>query len=200
LDTSELFFDQWELVRALVFGIVPELAQGRMFHQFFFGSSAILSNPVALLHFRYEVPTFFLRRIIMKYFLCLQFEEQRKFATLVAPHPQISWIFFEQMAINSLKLLETAQDFHLCGVSEAVQLGPGLCIHSFLFIPEMFNAQTPFFPVHNRIYKGSSSFDAFVYIETDNRSVIFLQMTIAQCHSRRYQLSSHPGYHPTLWQ
>ena len=190
LNPDNLDFSQDGFVKALVCGTEPELAQRRKFHEFFFGSNSRASNPVKHPCLVYDVPTFFLRHILVKHFCTLQLEEQRAFASLVSLHPQISWIFFEQMAIGSLVSSEIAQDFHLCCTPDKpLQLGPGLHPPS-LFVPDKFNDKGPLVPTHNQIYilqKGFSSFDAFVFTSKETRSVIFLQMTTAKGNEINHQ-------------
>ena len=153
LDPSELLLDTQKLLRFVASGNIPEGQQGSTFHRFFFGSlSKGYSNPIGGPKFTYNVPTFFLRGVLLSCFRSLELEQQKSFAFLVAPHPHIAWIFYEQAVVKSLVSAATTHQYQLCGLPDALQLGPGLHTHPFLFDPDTFDEEKPFAPVGNRIY------------------------------------------------
>ena len=59
---------------------VPNARQGSTFHQFFYGSNYNQSNPVLKPRFSYEVPTSFLRSLVMQEFRQLKVAAQMRLA------------------------------------------------------------------------------------------------------------------------
>ncbi len=161
---------------------VPNARQGSTFHQFFYGSNYNQSNPVLKPRFSYEVPTSFLRSLVMQEFRQLKVAAQMRLAEELAPYPQIAWLFYKALVIDVLVSSDEGFVYYLCDAGDqSFRLGPRL--HT---IPDVVSdlQDNHFTPENDRIYiplTGFPSHDAFVITE-NGKLVIFLQVTTAQDH------------------
>ena len=182
----ELDLDPNKFIDFLKMRQVPDAYQGYTFHRFFYGSNYAQSNPVFNPRFSYEVPTPFLRSLVMQEFRRLEVAAQMRLAEELAPYPQIAWIFYEALVIDALVSSNEGLVYYLWNdtatENQPFRLGPKLQTIPDLVCDSQNNNR--FTPENNRIYippTGFTSNDAFAITE-DGKRVVFLQVTTAQDH------------------
>jgi hypothetical protein len=164
---------------------VPDTHEGATFQRFFYGSNAYLDqpNPVFKPRLSYDVPTRFLRSLVVDEFRRLKHDARMKLAEELAPYPQVACVFYEALVVDTLVSLTESVDCHLYDGSQSFQLGPGL--HTYMDV--ISDSEVDFTPETNRLYVPPTGFpfrDAFIIIKDGNRwKVIFLQLTMAHDHA-----------------